>query len=70
MRWLWLQKTEPDLALGWLFLYRSTNAPDAFFSVAVILEVGDVAHTLFWTHCWFHGQRICDMVPQLFSLVA
>ena len=46
------------------------NAPGAFFSVAVISEVGLVARTLFWTDCWLHGKRICGLVPQLFTLVA
>ena len=63
-------KKQSQIALGWLSLYRSTNAPGAFFSVAVISEVGDVACTLFWTDCWLHGQRICGLVPQLFTLVA
>lgn len=45
------KKTRSQIALGWLSLYRSTNAPGAFFSVAVISEVGDVARTLFWTDC-------------------
>jgi hypothetical protein len=63
-------KKRSQIALGWLSLYRSTNALGAFFSVAVISEVGDVARTLFWTDCWLHGQQICDLVPQLFTLVA
>ena len=64
------KKKQSQIALGWLSLYRSTNVPGAFFSVAVISEVGDVACTLFWTDCWLHGQRICGLVPQLFTLVA
>jgi hypothetical protein len=64
------KKKQSQIALGWLSLYRSTNAPGGFFSVAVISEVGDVACTLFWTDCWLHGQRICGLVPQLFTLVA
>jgi hypothetical protein len=46
IRWLCLQKTEPDLALGWLFLYWSTNASGAFFSVAVISD--GTIKTIYW----------------------
>jgi hypothetical protein len=49
---------------------RAKSPLVGFPSVAVISEVGDVACTLFWTDCWLHGQRICGLVPQLFTLVA
>jgi hypothetical protein len=37
----------------------------AFFSVAVISEIGDGANTLFWTDRWIHGQCIADLAPRL-----
>jgi hypothetical protein len=39
------------------------------FSVAVYSEVGNGAHTLFWTDKWLHGQSIADLVPQLFGMI-
>jgi len=47
MRWLWLQETEPNRP--WAHL--PVHVPDqvkAFFTVAIISEVGDGEHTLFW----------------------
>jgi len=57
MRWLWLQKTEPNRP----WAHRPIHVPDqvrAFFAMATISEVGDGAHTLFWTDRWLEGQCI------------
>lgn len=68
IRWLWLQKTEPNRPLSALPIH----VPDqvrAFFSMAVISEVGNGAHTYFWTDKWIHGQCIADLAPHLFSAI-
>jgi hypothetical protein len=63
MRWLWLQKTEPNRP--WCSL--PIKVPDkarAFFSMVLTSKVGNVANTLFWTDKWIHGQKIADLVPR------
>jgi len=69
MRWLWLQKTEPNRP--WAHL--PIHVPDqvkAFFAVAVISEVGDGEHTLFWADRWLHGQSISELAPRLFAVIS
>jgi hypothetical protein len=54
MRWLWLQKTEPNRP--WCSL--PIQVPDkarAFFSMVLTSKVGNGANTLFWTDKWIHG---------------
>jgi len=41
----------------------------AFFSMAVVSEVGNGARTLFWSDKWIHGQRVADIAPQVFAIV-
>ena len=68
MRWLWLQKTEPNRP--WCSL--PIQVPDkarAFFSMVLTSKVGNGANTLFWTDKWIHGQKIADLVPRLFDVI-
>jgi hypothetical protein len=68
MRWILLQKTEPNRP--WAHL--PVHVPDqvkAFFTVATISEVGNGEHTLFWTDRWLHGQCIAELAPQLFAAI-
>jgi hypothetical protein len=68
MRWLWLQKTDPNHPWSALPI----QVPDkvkGFFSMAMQAEVGDGASTLFWTDRWLHGQRIADIAPRLFAII-
>lgn len=68
MRWLWLQKIEPNRP----WAHRPIHVPDqvrAFFAMATISEVGDGAHTLFWTDRWLEGQCIADLAPRLFAFI-
>jgi hypothetical protein len=68
IRWLWLQKTEPDRP--WTSL--PIQVPDkakALFSVAMQTEIGDGANTLFWSDHWLHGQRVADLAPRLLAAV-
>ena len=68
MRWIWLQKTEPNCPWAKLPI----QVPDhvlSFFLVAIISEVGNGSHTLFWTDRWLHGQCIVDLAPRLYATV-
>ena len=68
MRWIWLQKTEPNRPWAKLPI----QVPDhvrSFFLVAIISEVGNGSHTLFWTDRWLHGQCIVDLAPRLYATV-
>lgn len=38
--------------------------------MAIFLEVGDGASTLFWTDRWIYGQRVTDLAPQVSAHVA
>jgi hypothetical protein len=42
----------------------------AFFSIAVVSEIGNGAATLFWTDRWIYGQSIADLAPQVLALVS
>jgi hypothetical protein len=42
----------------------------AFFSIAVVSEIGNGAATLFWTDRWIYGQIIADLAPQVLALVS
>lgn len=54
MRWLWLQKTQPDKP--WAFLPIQVHpSAKAFFSMAVVSEVGNGKITMFWKDRWIHG---------------
>ena len=69
MRWLWLQKTEPDKP--WNFLpIQVHQSVKSFFSMAVVTQVGNGTNTLFWTDRWLHGQSLDMMVPHLFEAIS
>jgi len=69
MRWLWLQKTEPDKP--WNFLpIQVHQSVKSFFSMAVVTQVGNGTNTLFWTDRWLHGQSLDMMVPHLFGAIS
>jgi hypothetical protein len=68
MRWVWLQKTEPDRPWAALPIHVPVQVRE-FFAAAIYSEVGDGAKTLFWTDRWLYGQSISDLAPQLFATV-
>lgn len=41
----------------------------AFFSRALISEVGDGSNTMFWMDKWLHGKRVSDLAPRLFGSI-
>jgi hypothetical protein len=67
IRWLWLQKTEPNRPWSTLPIHVPDKAK-ALFSAAIQTEVGDRKNT-FWTDRWLHGQRIEDIAPRLFATI-
>jgi hypothetical protein len=68
MRWLWLQKTEPDKA--WAFLpVKAQSQVKAFFAVAVVSVVGNGKNVLFWTDRWMSGQSLEHTLAHLFGIV-
>ena len=69
MRWLWLQKTEPNKPWS-VFPIQVHHSVRALFSTAIISEVGDGARTLFWKDRWINGQRVADLAPQIFAIVS
>lgn len=41
----------------------------AFFSMAVVAEVGNGARTLLWSDKWIHGRSVADIAPQVIVIV-
>jgi hypothetical protein len=68
MRWLWLQKTEPDRPWEDLPIHIPEQVR-VVFAAAIYSEVGDRA-VLFWTDRWLHGQCIADVAPRFFTVIA
>jgi hypothetical protein len=64
VRWLWLQKTQPQRPWSSLPIQMPEQAR-AFFSVAMASEVGNGEHTIFWTDRWLHGRSIAELAPCL-----
>jgi hypothetical protein len=69
MRWLWLQKIEPDRPWA-AFQNQVHPSVKAFFAVAIISEVGNGKNTIFWMDRWLHGQSLAQLVPNLYGSVS
>ena len=69
MRWVWLKKTEPHRPWASLPLQVPSQV-QAFFSIALITEVGNGSRTLFWADRWIHGLCIADLAPNLLAAVS
>jgi hypothetical protein len=68
VRWLWLQKTQPDKPWAYLPL-KMSPCVCSFFSMAVCTEIGDGSNTLFWKDRWLHGQSVQDLAPKIFCMI-
>ena len=68
MRFLWLQKTEPNRPWA-AFQIQVHHAVKAFFRVPIVLEVGNGKNIIFWTDRWVHGQSLDQLVPNLFGSI-
>jgi hypothetical protein len=65
---LWLHKTDP----GRLWANLPIQVPKkagSVFSTVLVSEVGNGAHTLFWTDKWLLGQNVCNLAPRLFTII-
>jgi hypothetical protein len=63
------KKTEPDKVWNF-FPVHAPKQVRAFFSAAVISEVGNGKNTCFWSDRWLHGQRLYQILPHLFAALA
>ena len=69
LRWLWLQKTEPEKA--WAFFpIQAQPQLQAFFAMAVETIIGNGKNTHFWLDRWLLGQSLKQTLPHLFSAIA
>jgi hypothetical protein len=69
LRWLWLQKTEPDRP--WVdFEIKVHRFSTTLFAASVCSIVGNGANTLFWTDKWMHGQSLLQIAPALTNRVS
>lgn len=64
MRWLWLQRTDPDKPWA-AFNIQVHDCAKALFTMSVKTEVGDGSTTLFWTHRWIAGKSVEEIAPSL-----
>lgn len=68
MRWLWIEKTNPDRPWAHLAISLPEQVK-AMFAISVITTVGDGSSTVFWTDRWLHGKSISDLAPALMPFV-
>lgn len=68
MKWLWLQKIEPNKPWN-AFNIQVPNTARALFELSVVTEVGDGATTKFWTDKWINGCNIQELAPELLANV-
>jgi hypothetical protein len=68
MRWMWLQKTQPDRPWSNLDIQVHANI-FALFIISVTSLVGNGRSTCFWADCWLHGQKNQDLASALFASV-
>lgn len=64
MRWLWLQRTDPDKPWA-AFNIQVHDCAKALFAMSVTTEVGDGSTTLFWTHRWIAGKSVEEIASSL-----
>jgi hypothetical protein len=55
---------------GYVKWASTVGTAKAFFSLAMILEVGNGKNTLLWTDRWLHGQSVAQLTPNLFGTVS
>jgi len=68
MRWLWIEKTNPDRP--WAGLRIPVHAhSSAMFAISIVTSVGDGKNTLFWSDRWIHGRCLQDFAPNVYMSV-
>lgn len=68
MRWLWMEKTQPECP--WVLLRAHVPEPArTLLAISVITNVGDGRSTLFWTDRWINRHAITDLALALMPFV-
>lgn len=68
-RWLWLRRT--DGQRPWAeFEINVTTEARALYQAAVHTTIGNGDKALFWEDRWLHGNRIQDVAPSIYGVVA
>jgi hypothetical protein len=68
LRWLWLQRTDPNHAWSALPI-RGDRETAGFFDAAISCSLGDGKSLLFWYDAWLHSQCIAAFAPDLVAAV-
>jgi hypothetical protein len=68
MRWLWIEKTNPDRSLAGLKIPVHAHT-SAMLSISVVTSIGNGKNTLFWSERWIHGCHLEDLAPNVFKSV-
>ncbi|GJM93478.1 hypothetical protein PR202_ga10038 [Eleusine coracana subsp. coracana] len=68
LRWLWLEKTNPDRPWAMLNVDVPTQVR-AMFAISVTTTVGNGCSTIFWTDRWVHGKSLQELASALMSFV-
>lgn len=64
MRWLWIQKTEPEGPMAHVQVAMPAKAR-ALFEACVTTEIGNEQMARFWTDRWVQGKTLLDLSPAL-----
>lgn len=69
VRWLWLRRT--DQQRPWAeFEFNVTTEARTIYQAATHATVGNGDNTLFWEDRWLQGNRIQDLAPNIYDVVA
>lgn len=68
MRWLWIQRTEPDNPLLSIAIEVPRQARSMFY-ISTCSILGNGEHTLFWTNKWAHGKSLDQLMPTVMPFV-
>jgi hypothetical protein len=68
IRWLWMQKTDPNRPWAGLPIEVPAKAK-ALFDMAVDSVVGNGESILFWTDRWLNGSTMAELAPNLLRAI-
>lgn len=68
MRWLWIQKSQPDSPIAAIDI-KVPSQVSAMFMISMSTTVGDGAHTAFWVDRWVHGKTVAELMPAVMPFV-
>ena len=68
IRWLWLQKTDPNRPWKGLDIPINSNAM-ALFNIAIISQVSQGTQIHFWTDKWLFGCCLAELAPLVVAAV-